>query len=214
MRRKLLGITQAILIGLVIVSGAIAIPILFRPFFYWHITPFGLTELAELTVGQVKTAYNEMMNYCIGLTDTFSAGVLPFSQSGAEHFADVRKLFLLDLQVLAVAGSLLTVMTAVFRKEHPRLLGHTPGFWSAIGLAVSFSVVGGLAALDFDRSFTVFHKLFFPGKDNWLFDGQQDPIIYMLPAEFFRNCAIVIFGMILLSCAGLLLWDWRLRRTK
>lgn len=214
MRRRLLGIMQAIFIGLVVVSGAIAIPILFRPFFYWHIGPLRLTVIAELTAEQIKTAYNEMMNFCVGLTDTFSAGPLPYSDSGAAHFADVKKLFLLDLWVLAIAGSLLAVTAVIFRKEKLRLLGHTPGFWGAAGLGVIFSLVGGLAALDFDKAFTVFHKLFFPGKDNWLFDGGTDPIIYMLPAEFFRNCAILVFAVILLSCAGLLLWDWRIRHRK
>ena len=211
MRKKLLGIIRAILIGLVIVSGAIALPILFRPFFYWHITPLGLTDMVELTTEQVKSAYNEIINFCIGLTDTFSVGALPFSESGAEHFADVRKLFVLDLRVLVAAGIMLIIMTVVFRKERLRLLGHTPGFWGAVGLGVTFSVVGGLAALDFDRAFVIFHMIFFPGKDNWLFDGRTDPIIHILPVAFFRNCAILIFIIICLCCAGLLLWDRKVR---
>lgn len=214
MKRRLLAVVQAVLIALVILSGAIALPILFRPFFYWHIKPLPLAQMVGLTEEQVKAAYNAMMNYCIGLTDTFSAGVLPFSQSGADHFADVQKLFVLDLRVLVVAAILLTAMYFGFRKETLRLLGHTPGFWSAVGLGASISLVGALAATDFDKAFTVFHKLFFPGKDNWLFDPRTDPIIKMLPAEFFRNCGILILAVILLSCAGLLLWDWRVRQKK
>lgn len=211
MKRKMLGLTQAVLIALVILSGAIALPILCRPVFYLHIAPLRLTEIAGLTVAQVKTAYNEMMDFCIGLTDTFSAGVLPFSQSGAAHFADVRKLFVLDLRVLAVAGILLGVTMLLGRKNPVRLGGHTPGFWSAVGLAVSFLVIGGLAALDFDKAFEVFHKLFFPGKDNWLFYPWEDPIITILPVEFFRNCAIIILVAIL-ACAGFLLLQDRKQR--
>lgn len=107
MKEKLLGIAQAVLTALVIVSGAIALPILFRPFYYWHIKPLHLTDMVGLTTEQVKTAYNEMMNFCIGISDTFSAGVLPFSESGAAHFADIRMLFLLDLGVLLVVILLL-----------------------------------------------------------------------------------------------------------
>lgn len=199
---------------MVVLSGAIALPILFRPFFYWHIAPLHLPELVELTAGEIKTAYNEVMNYCIGLTDTFSAGSLPFSQSGADHFADVRKLFILDLRAFVIASVLLAVLLIVFRKEKLRLGGHTPGFWGAVGLGFGISVVGALAALDFNKAFTVFHKLFFPGKENWLFDGREDPVIYMLPEAFFRNCAILIGAGILLSCTGLLLWDWRVRHKK
>ena len=214
MKEKLLGIFQAALIALVIVSGAIALPILFRPFFYWHIGPLNLCDMVNLTSEQVKTAYNEMIDYCIGISHTFSAGELPFSEEGASHFADVQKLFVLDLRVLAVAGVLLLTLLLWKGKKPVRLLGHTPGFWGAIGLGVSFLVIGGLAALDFDRAFVIFHKLFFPGKDNWLFDSRKDPIINMLPAEFFRNCAILIFAVILLSCAALLVWDWKKTHKK
>lgn len=49
MKEKLLGIAQAVLTAFVIVSGAIALPILFRPFYYWHIKPLHLTDMVGLT---------------------------------------------------------------------------------------------------------------------------------------------------------------------
>ena len=173
MKRKILAIAEAVLIALVILAGAIAVPVLFRPFFYLHIGPFGLTDAVGLTAQQVKTAYNEMMDFCIGLTDTFSVGALSFSRSGMEHFADVRKLFVLDLQVLAVAAVLLLGVLFLQRKKPVSLLGHTPGFWGAVGLGTTFLTVGGLAALDFDRAFVIFHRIFFPGKNNWIFDADR-----------------------------------------
>lgn len=212
LKNKLLAIFQAVLIALVILSGAIAVPILCRPFYYLHIAPLEILDSINLTVNQIKTAYNEMMNYCIGLTDTFSAGVLAFSESGASHFADVRKLFLLDLWVLAVAAVLLTVTACLRRKNPVNLLNHTPGFWSAVGLGVTFLAIGGLVSLDFERAFEVFHQLFFPGKSNWIFDYRTDPIIRILPAEFFRNCAIAILTVILISCGVLICHDRKLRR--
>lgn len=212
MKQKLLAVAEAVLIALVILTGAIAVPILLRPFFYLHIEPLSLTDTVGLTAQQVKTAYNEMMDFCIGLTDTFSVGVLRFSKSGMEHFADVRKLFVLDLRVLVAAGIFLLAVLFLQRKEPVRLLGHTPGFWGAVGLGVTFTVVGGLAALDFDRAFVIFHQIFFPGKSNWLFDSREDPIIDMLPAEFFRNCAILILAVILISCGLLIAWDRKQQR--
>ena len=203
---KIKSVTRAVMIALVILSGAIALPILFRPFYWWHIAPFGISEYMGLTVGQIKEAYGEMLDYCMGLSRTFSVGVLPFSESGAAHFADVRNLFILDLAVFALSGIALLVLCLTDRKP-VRLAGHTPGFWSAIGLGASFLAVGGLVAVDFEKAFTVFHKIFFPGKDNWVFDIYEDPVINMLPAEFFANCAILIFAVILLSCIGLLLYD-------
>ena len=214
MKHKLLALAQAILIALVILAGAIALPILCRPFFYLHIGPYHLTETVGLTAQEVKAVYNEMMDYCIGITGRFSAGVLPFSAEGAAHFADVRKLFILDLAVLAASLLLLIPLLVLGRKKALRLGGHTPGFWSSVGLGVTFLVIGGLAALDFERAFVVFHQLFFPGKDNWIFDWRTDPIISMLPAEFFRNCALLILTGILISCGLLIGRDIYLRRIK
>ena len=147
-----------------------------------------------------------MLDYCMGLSQSFSAGVLPFSESGAAHFADVRRLFVLDLAVFAIAGVALIVLCTTDRNP-VRLAGHSPGFWSAVGLGLGFVILGGLVVVDFDKAFTVFHKIFFLGEKNWVFYPWKDPVINMLPAEFFRNCAILIFAVILASCIGMLLYD-------
>ena len=68
-------------------------------------------------------------------------------------------------------------------------------------------VIGSLAALDFDRAFVVFHALFFPGKDNWIFDPAADQIIWVMPEVFFRNCALLIGALLLAGCGALILWD-------
>ena len=207
MKRKLLALAQAIVIALLILAGSVALPILCRPFYYLHIGPMDLSAQSGLTVEEIKTAYNEMLNFCIGLADNFSVGVLPWSEAGRAHFADVRTLFLLDLWVLAAAAAVWIVLRLLQGKQTLRLAGHTPGFWSAIGLGTAFVIVGGLAALDFNRAFVVFHQLFFPGKDNWLFDYRLDPIINLLPEAFFRNCAIFILAGILVGCGIALLQD-------
>lgn len=129
--------------------------------------------------------------------------MLPFSAEGAGHFADVRVLFLLVVWVfVAAAGLLLTgaVVCRLRRQRLPRLGGRTPGFWAACGLGGLFLLIALLAALDFDGAFTVFHSIFFPGKDNWLFDPGTDPVILILPEAFFRNCAIAIVTVLLTVC--------------
>jgi integral membrane protein (TIGR01906 family) len=210
---KLLALAQAMVIALLILAGAIALPILCRPFYYLQIAPLGIPEFTGLSVEEIKTAYNEMLNFCIGLTDTFSVGVLQWSEQGRSHFADVRQLFLLDLWVLVGAFLVWIVLRLIQGKKQVRLAGHTPGFWSAIGLGVTFLVTGGLAALDFQKAFYVFHQIFFPGKDNWFFDYRVDPIINILPEAFFRNCAIFILAGILIGCGIALLQD-KIARSK
>ena len=101
MKAKFLSIVKSVLTALCVLTGSIAVPLLWRPFYHLHIGPLQLDAAGGLTAGQISDAYGQMMDYCLGLRDTFAAGVLPFSAEGASHFADVRTLFLLDLAVLA-----------------------------------------------------------------------------------------------------------------
>ena len=207
---KTLSILLSLLTALLVLSGSIAVPILCRPFYYAHVDALGLAEYTGLTREQIYQSYGAVLDYCTGRTETFSAGPLPFSQSGADHFTDVRGLFLLDLRVLAASlvGLILVLALCRWRRTRPcRFLGRGPGVWAAGGLGLVFLVVGGLAALDFDRAFVVFHHLFFPGKDNWLFDWRTDPVILILPQEYFRNCAILALGLLLVWCGALIAFD-------
>ena len=207
----------AIALALVLLTGSIAVPILCRPFYYAQIGPLGLEASTGLTEEQIKTAYDEMLDYCQG-GEKFSTGVLRWSESGKSHFTDVRFLFQLDLQVLVCTLALVTASLLFIRRGRRRpalLLGRGPGFWAGVGLGGLFLLVGALAALDFDRAFVIFHSLFFPGKDNWIFDWRTDPIILFLPQDFFRNCAVLILALLLLWCAALIAVDlWAGKRRE
>ena len=206
---KVLSVLMALLTALLVVSGSVAVPLLLRPFYYAHIEFFDLTQYG-VTVEQIKVAYDQMMDFCIGLRPDFAVGDLIFSQEGMEHFVDVRKLFLLDLWALGLsAAALIAVLVyCKVRKVRPALLkGHTAGFWGAVGLGITFAVVGALAATDFNRAFVIFHSVFFPGKTNWMFDWRTDPIILLLPEGFFMNCAILILALVLVWCVALVAAD-------
>ncbi len=207
---RLASLIYAVLTALLLLSGAVAVPLLCRPFYYAHIAALDLPSLTGLTAQQIRQAFDQVMDFCLGLRPDFAAGVLPFSPSGASHFADVKVLFLLDLKILICTVPLLLLCFLVCRLRNLRpapLLGHGPGFWAAVGLGTTFLVIGGLAALDFDRAFVLFHSIFFPGKTNWIFDWTTDPVILILPEEFFRNCALLILGLIVFWCAVLIAAD-------
>lgn len=96
---KSLTVALALAAAVVLLSFSIAVPILCRPFYYAHIDPLELEEQTGLTRDEIKAAYNEMLDYCLGGGE-FSTGVLRWSEAGKAHFTDVRVLFLLDLKVL------------------------------------------------------------------------------------------------------------------
>lgn len=213
---KFLCTVIAVLAAAALLTASIAAPILCRPFYYAHIGPLRLEERTGLTREEITTAFDEMLDYCLGGSE-FSTGVLKWSEEGKAHFTDVRGLFLLDLRVLGVSLGLLAavLLYARFTGRTPvRPRGRGPGFWAGAGLGGAFLLVGALAALDFNRAFVVFHALFFPGKDNWLFDPAEDPIINILPQEFFRDCALLILALLVLGCAALVLLDLRRGRGK
>lgn len=193
--------------ALAVLTGSIAWVVLLRPFYYVQIGPLGVCQASGLTAAQARAAYSDVMDYCLGLRPDFAAGVLPFSAEGASHFADVRALFILDLVVLAVTLLFLLGLWITCRRRTalPRLAGRTPGFWAACGLGGGILIVAALAATDFSRAFAIFHSVFFPGKENWLFDPATDPVILLLPEEFFRHCAIAIAASLLLLCLVLAL---------
>ena len=92
------------------------------------------------------------------------------------------------------------------------MLGDGLATMAACALGGVILIVAALAATDFDRAFTVFHGIFFPGKENWLFDPATDPVILLLPEEFFRNCAIAIAASLLLLCLVLILTGRRQKK--
>lgn len=213
---KLLTVILAIVIAVLLLSFCIAAPIVFRPFYYAHIEPLELEQNTGHTRSEIKTAYNEVLDYCLG-AEEFSTGVLRWSESGKDHFTDVRALFLLNLKALAISAVILVVILVVMRLAawHPyRLLGRGPTFWAGTGLAGVFLIIGALAATDFDKAFEIFHAMFFPGKTNWIFDPREDEIINILPQDFFMHCAILILCILILGCIVLITADFVKKKSK
>ena len=215
---KGLSVLLSFVTAALVLSGAVAVPLLCRPFYYAHISAFRMPEQLGLPEEMIRQAYDQVMDYCLGLSDRFSAGIFPFSESGARHFADVRALFIFDL---AACGVCLVILLGSYlwcrhREVEPyRLKGHGPGFWAAVGLTAAFVVIGGLAALDFEKAFVLFHRIFFPGQDNWLFSVYEDPVILILPEAFFRNCAILILALVVVWSLALVAVDiWNGRRIR
>lgn len=212
---KAVTIFFSIVLAVLALSFSIAVPILFRPFYYLQINTLQLPDRTGWSEEIIRDAYDDVLDFCV-FGKPFATGQLAWSESGRSHFADVRTLFLLDFWVLGVSAVLCALMLGlrlwkkwVFRP----VLGHGPGFWAGGIAGACVLIVAGLAALDFDRAFVVFHAIFFPGKDNWIFNPATDQIIQIMPEQFFCNCAILI-GVIFLTCCAVLVLTDLLRRKQ
>jgi integral membrane protein (TIGR01906 family) len=202
---RLLSSVFALALVLLLITAAIALPIYCRGFYYAHIEAMDLPAYTGLTAGELRTAYNEVLDYLTLPGREFGTGAFPHSAEGAAHFADCKVLFDLNRNVLVFSAGVLGILLLLGRKYGPYRLGkHSAAFWAAVVAVVLPLTVGGLAALDFDRAFVIFHTLFFPGKTNWIFDWRTDPIILALPQDFFMHCAMLIGGGLLLFSAMVL----------
>ncbi len=154
----------------------------------------GLVNNYDLTAAQMQANYDRVVHYSLfPWVSELRLDTLPMSDSGRQHFADAKDLF----QVFVQAGLICLVIALVL------------GIWlwrrhrsSAIPLMINF-----------DRSFVVFHELFFDN-DLWIFDPRTDPIINYLPESLFmRNAFAILVLMIVLSVAVIFWGRWAGRRA-
>jgi len=207
MKNKILTALLYVSAALLIISGSIALPIYVRPFYYIQIEPLGIPAVTSYDKQTVMDAYNEVLDYLTLPNREFGTGVFPHTAEGVAHFADCKSLFDLNAAVLLASLSAVVVLALLRRRGRFSLYcprGRHPATLCGGGILLTFAAVGGLAALNFDRAFAVFHAVFFPGKDNWLFNVRTDAIILALPQEFFRNCAVLILSSVVLWSLALL----------
>lgn len=195
LKNKLISVLFMISVLILILSFSIGLPIYCRPFYYAHIDALDLPQQSGYTKEQIITAYDEVLDYLTLPNKEFSAGCMKYSQNGADHFADCKALFDLNISCFIVSAAVLILLLVLKRKlkiDTFRLGRFHALQVSATSTILVPAVVGGLAAIDFDKAFVAFHSVFFPGKTNWLFDPYTDEIINVMPVEFFMNCAILI----------------------
>lgn len=205
MKNTLLTVAFSVALVLFMLTFSIGLPIYCRFFYYIQIKALGMGEATGWSYEVIKAAYDEVLNFLTLPGHAFGTGELKFSEEGAAHFADCKVLFNLNLIVLLSSAAVLVALLVLNKCKvfaFKRLWGRACYFYSAIVALLLPLVIGGLAAIDFDRAFEIFHAIFFPGKTNWMFDPSQDQIILVMPEQFFMNCAILIgAGLITFSCA-------------
>lgn len=197
-----------------ILTFSIGLPIYIRPFYYAHIDSMKLDQVSGFTKAEIREGYDQMLDYLTLPGKTFGTGVMAFSEEGAAHFADCKFLFDLNGTVLLLSSVCLLALFFLRKQLGPYRLGRrSAAFYAGIGAVGLPLVLGGLAATDFDRAFVVFHQIFFPGKDNWIFDYRTDQIIRVLPQDFFMHCAILIAAGVLVLSASVLIWEFTRKKS-
>ena len=203
---KICSIFAFLITPIFLISFAVSIPAVFRPFYYACITPLRIEETSGYSRETIIEAYDDVMAF-IWEGKEFKTGSLKWTEDEKEHFEDCIPLFHLQVILSSVLGALLLaylilLKTKVLRRAWMKGIPSTA--YGGMFTILLMIAVGIFAAVDFDKLFVVFHSVFFPGKDNWVFNERTEQVINILPEEFFAVCAGFIVGLVAVSSVVLI----------
>ncbi|MBQ3183112.1 MAG: TIGR01906 family membrane protein [Clostridia bacterium] len=166
--------------------------------YYIDIEVLEIPANSGYTRDTVLENYHAVMNYLSPFcTEEFHLPSMAYSQPGAIHFEECKVIFN-SLYLWGAVAFVFVSLLFLFYKD--KLTYRIAG---VLTLALPLTVVGAIA-INFDRAFVLFHKLLFNNM-NWIFDPRYDPIITILPEEFFMHCGIFIALCVILGAVILLL---------
>ena len=169
--------------------------LLFKPLYYMDIGILNIEQSSNLNKSELEANYNYVITYLTQNTNKeFTLPTLPSSNHGKIHFKEVKAIFdnLKIMLFISITISIIGIIINKRRKTIRYLLT------SSILLIIIPIILLIPFLINFDKSFTTFHHVFF-NNDYWLFDIKLDPIITILPQNFFFHCAILMIFLIIIS---------------
>lgn len=187
-------ILLSISIPLLIIILAVKLTLNFKAIYYYSIVDLDLPSSSNLSVSEIKKNYNYIVDYMQSPNYEFKLPTLPYSKEGKIHFEEVRNIFYLFNKLVYILFFAIILLFILNLKNHR----YTFLKCSSIILIIFPILILIPFAINFDKSFTLFHKLAF-NNDYWLLDPNLDPIINIMPQKFFFNCSIFIVMILILN---------------
>lgn len=202
-----LSILFVIAIAVMVITFSISLPIYVRQFYYAHVDALDLPETYGIEKEEIIKAYDEVLDYLTFEGKEFGTGILAHSEEGKAHFEDCKVLFNLNKYAFWIALAVILILwcldkVCVVKLAQP--FGLPLRFFAGLFTILLFGALAVVVMQDFSSAFTTFHQIFFPGKANWLFNPNTDPIILFMPNKFFMDCAILICSSIMVVSATLM----------
>ena len=190
----------------------LSLAILLTIYLAWLVYPLEiswlhLTSRVRFQPQIIQHNFNVLMDYLTNpLSQVLAMPDFPSSASGIHHFAVVKGLF-----HLAQGVALVTLpMFFLFWKQVVRR-GFLSLYRRGLLLMLSLPLVLGLIGvfIGFDQFFTLFHQILFVGDDSWLFDPAKDPVILILPEDFFLHAFLLFFCLYELIFGFIYVCSWK-----
>ena len=174
----------------------LSVAILLTIYLAWLVYPqeiswLNLTNRVHLQPQKIQYNFNVLMDYLTNpLNQALEMPDFPSSASGIHHFAVVKGLF-----HLAQGVALVTLPIFYLFWKQVIQKGFLPLYRRALLIILSLPLVLGLVGvfIGFEQFFTLFHQILFVGDDTWLFDPAKDPVILILPEDFFLHAFLLFF---------------------
>ena len=189
---KLINLGVAGLAMIAIICISVSITVMMRPLYYFDIDYLDISQKSGVSKEACKLNYDTLIDYnLLGGDEELVFPTLRMSDNGRIHFEEVKDIFV-NMQIVAlVALAALACWTVYIRKkgakqENCLWLKYTFPVTMTVALVVAMAMV-----VDWQWAFTTMHQIFFDN-DYWIFNPYTDPVIRILPEEFFFHCGILI----------------------
>ena len=176
----------------------LSLSILLTIYLAWFLYPqeiswLHLTNRVPFQPQTIQHNFNVLMDYLTNpLNQVLEMPDFPSSASGIHHFAVVKGLFHLAQGVAIVTLPIFYLFwKQVIQKGFLSL--YRRGLLIMLSLPLVLGLVG--IFIGFEQFFTLFHQILFVGDDTWLFDPAKDPVILILPEDFFLHAFLLFFSL-------------------
>ena len=191
-KTKAINLGLACLAMIVIICISVTITVLARPLYYFDIEYLEIPWRSGISAEACRLNYDTLIDYnLLGGDEELVFPTLKMSETGRIHFEEVKEIFI-NMQLVSIAGIVALIgFTLYIKKKGPQ---NSILLWMRYTFPVTMIValaVGLAMAIDWQWAFTTMHEIFFDN-DYWIFNAYTDPVIKILPEEFFFHCGILI----------------------
>jgi integral membrane protein (TIGR01906 family) len=191
--KKILNVIFSICFSIFIITTAINFIVSFKQLYYYDIDKLNIPKLSNLSKEEIKLNYDYLIEYNLSKNvDEFEMPTIKSSNQGKIHFEEVRDIFqnVNKISRICLIISLIGIIIGIKNKDI-KILNYTSKALIIIPLVLAIPMI-----INFEDTFVIFHKLMF-SNDYWIFDPRLDPVINILPEEFFFHAGIMILGIVL-----------------
>ncbi|CEJ74971.1 membrane protein [[Clostridium] sordellii] len=207
--KKISNLILAFSMSLFIITSIVKFTVVFKPLYYFDIKHLNIPILSGMSEEEIKLNYDYLIKYNTSYRDyEFNMPTIKSSIQGKIHFEEVRDVFKVLNKINIISGVISVLgIYIVLKKKEIKIIKYA----GIISILIPIFLVIPIT-IQFEKSFEIFHRLIF-NNDYWIFDPSKDPVINMLPAEFFLHCGVVILTGILIF-SSIILTIYKILKNK